>query len=443
MTLDTRATTLKAAFRACDVSPLVGTDSQRYYVDLSAVRNTEAIEGVSTRLSFLEPAEFCSLLFTGHRGCGKSTELRRIESRWENEYRIIYIEADAEVDILDAEYTDLYLVTIRKVANELYKLGAVFDSKLLSNFETWFKEITQENETSVEASLSLETSAEASWQIPFISKLLAKLQAQIKGSDKRKQVIRQTLQKDIGRLQGDVNLLLSDAFVKLRAKHPEYQKGFLIIFDNLDRVPPNVGKHLFFDYASQLQSLNCTIIFTAPISVIYAEENVGNTFDSPKIVPMVNIYQFQQDKFDLEYNQTALEAVVTLIEKRVDVSSVFVSRDQVLELAKASGGHVRQLMELTASSFLTAATRGRKKVEAEDVTYAINQAQFNFERIIPTEHYSELARVCLAKDVTKDEIGRLMMFNLSVFEYNGKSRWNYINPVVQQINAFQQALAAL
>lgn len=89
-----RATTLKAAFRACDFGPLVGVDSQRYYVDLSGVRNSEAVESVSTRLDFLEPAEFCSILFTGHRGCGKSTELRRIQNRWEKEYKVIYVEAD-------------------------------------------------------------------------------------------------------------------------------------------------------------------------------------------------------------------------------------------------------------------------------------------------------------------------------------------------------------
>ncbi|MDZ8069496.1 MAG: hypothetical protein RMY64_28445 [Nostoc sp. DedQUE08] len=54
-------------------------DIERYYVNLSKVRKTEAINTIKTRLSFLEPAEFCSLLFTGHRGCGKSTELRKIQ----------------------------------------------------------------------------------------------------------------------------------------------------------------------------------------------------------------------------------------------------------------------------------------------------------------------------------------------------------------------------
>lgn len=437
-----RATTLKAAFRACDVGSLVGADIERYYVDLSQVRNTEAIQSVNTRLDFLEAAEFCTILFTGHRGCGKSTELRRIQDRLQSEYKVIYIEADAELDILDAEYTDLYLVIIKKVADELYKLGLNFNAPLLNNFESWFKEITQENEETVEKFVSLDTSAEAGGQIPFISKLLAKIQAQIKGSDKQKKTIRQTLQKDIGRLQADINLLLGNAFNQLRQKYPEYQKGFLIVFDNLDRVPPSVDNHLFFDYAAQLQGLHCTIIYTAPISVVYSERNLSNTFDSPNIVPMVNIYEFKRDECVLEYKEVALEAVASLIDQRVEVDAVFESRQQLLELAKASGGHVRQLMQITARAFLTAATRHHNKVTADDVIYAIKQEQFNFERIIPTQHYSALAQVCLTKDVTKDEIGRMMLFNISVFEYNGDNRWNYINPVVKQINAFQKALAA-
>jgi len=438
-----RATTLKAAFRACDVKPLEGSDIERYYVDLSNVRNTEAIESVNTQLDFLEPAEFCSILFTGHRGCGKSTELRKIQKRWEVEYKVIYIEADAEIDILDAEYTDLYLVIIKKVADELYKLNLKFDAELLHNFESWFKEITQETEQTVERSVSISASAEAGGQIPFISKLLAKIQAQIKGADKQKKIIRQLLQKDIGRLQADINLLLGDAFVKLKQKYPEYQKGFLIIFDNLDRVPLNVANHLFFDYPAQLQSLYCTIVFTAPISVVYSEKNLSNAFDTPNIVPMVNIYKLEQQRWDLEYNDVGIKAVASLIEQRVDIDAVFESHHDLLELAKASGGHIRQLMQITAKAFLTAATRKHNKVTADDVTYAIKQEQFNFERSIPTELYSELAEVCLTKDVPKDEIGRLMLFSLWVFEYNGKTRWNYINPTVRQSNAFQEALQSI
>ena len=71
--------------------------------------------------------------------------------------------------------------------------------------------------------------------VPFIAKLLVKLLAQIKGSDKQKKTIRQTLEKDISRLKADINLLLSDGLKKLRQKLAQF-KGFLMIFDNSNNL---------------------------------------------------------------------------------------------------------------------------------------------------------------------------------------------------------------
>jgi hypothetical protein len=76
-----------------------------------------------------------------------------------------------------------------------------FDQKLLNSFENWFKEITEENEESVEKSVSVESEVSLEGGAPFIAKLMVKLLAQIKGSDKQKTTIRQTLEKDISRLK--------------------------------------------------------------------------------------------------------------------------------------------------------------------------------------------------------------------------------------------------
>ena len=86
---------------------------------------------------------------------------------------------------------------------------------------------------------------------------------------------------------------------------------------------------------------------------------------------MINIYEFEQESLDLKYNQDALDAVASLVEKRVDIDAVFESRQELLELAKASGGHVRQLMQIASKGFITAATRGHQKLTADDVTYAV------------------------------------------------------------------------
>ncbi len=234
-------------------------------------------------------------------------------------------------------------------------------------------------------------------------------------------------------------MFLNDGGRKLRNKFPKY-KGFLIIFDNLDRVPPEVANHLFFDYAAQLQQLDCTMVYTVPLSVLYSVKNLNNNFGNPHIVPMVNIYEFDRDNCDLNYNQAGLNAIASLIERRVEVDKIFESREELLELAKASGGHVRQLIRMMRTACLTASTNGNAKITADDVIYAVKQEQFNFERIIPQNHYPVLAETCLTKNITKDDVGQSMLFNTSVLEYNGKNRWNYPNPVVKQNEEFQKAL---
>jgi energy-coupling factor transporter ATP-binding protein EcfA2 len=437
---DYRAKTLKEAFRLCDIDPLSGAGLERYYVDLSSVRRTEAIEGVNTVLDFQDPGEFCTILFTGHRGCGKSTELKRICHQWEQDYRVIYLEANDETDINDAEYTDFYLVVIKQVEFALREMGLSFDARLLKGFEDWFKDVTKETEQTVESSVSIESEASLGNGAPFIAKLLVKLLAQIKGADKQKTVIRQTLQRDISRLKADINLLLQDAYQKIKS---QYSKGFLVIFDNLDRVPPEVGNHLFFDYAPQLQELNCTIIYTVPISVLCSSKNIINTFGEPHVVSMVRTYQLVRDRCELDYDPEGLKQLQQIIEKRVDVELLFESEQEVLALAKASGGHVRQLMQMVRSACQTASTRKHAKIQAEDVEYAIKQQQFNFERFVRDEHYPLLAKVCVTKNVTKDETGQLMLFNTSVLEYNGLDRWNYPNPAVRQSALFQTALRDL
>ncbi|MGK7912598.1 MAG: hypothetical protein AB4050_14145 [Synechococcus sp.] len=435
-----RATTLKEAYRACNVVALEGEKLERYYVDLGEFRETEAVAGVNSILEFQEPDQTGKILFAGScRGCGKSTELKRIQQRWEKEYQVIYLEVNEETDINTVGYVDLYLIVIKHVEFTLRQLGLKFDSQLKENFENWFKEITKETEQTVESSVSVEGEVTLGADAPFIAKLLVKLLSQIKGGTSRRETIRQTLELDISRLKTDINLLLADGGKKLRKKIQK-NKGFLIIFDNLDRVPPEVGERLFFDYAKQLQEINCTIIFNIPISAMCSWQNLNNTFESPHFLSIVNVYQYDSKKCDLDHDSNALRALAKLVEQRVEVESVFSSRNELMELLKASGGHLRQLMQMLRSAILAARGREHQKIESEDVEYAINQEQFAFERFIPDEHYPILAHTYLEKDLQKNEAGPLMLYNTSVLEYYGRNRWNYPNPVVRRINTFKRAL---
>ncbi|MFP4006752.1 MAG: ATP-binding protein [Spirulinaceae cyanobacterium] len=439
-----RATTLEQAFRLCDVQPLAGEDFARYYVDLTEVRNTESINEVSVELRLKQPGEFGTVLFTGHRGCGKSTELKRIQAELARNYQIIYIEVDEELDLNDASYTDIYLVILRKLEGELRQMGLRFNRELLSSFEQWFKEITKESEETVDKAVSITSDAQAGIEIPFLTKLTTKLLATIKGSNTQKTTIRETLERNVSRLQADLNLLLGDAHRKLLDVQPN-KKGFLFIFDNLDRVTPKVARHLFVDYAAQLQALDYFGIYTVPISAIYSGANLSNSFGSVNVMPMVNIYEFDRDRATLQYNDRSLGVLRQILNKRLDLTTLFDSEDVVQILLKASGGHVRQLMQLSRGALLKAMTRQHLCVMADDAKRAIADEQFNFERLIQKDHYPRLVEVYRKKNLDNDEIGQELIFNLSVLEYleyNGGRRWNYPNPLVQKIEQFQAKLTS-
>lgn len=438
-----KAKNLTDAYDICNpVKPLQGEDLDKYYIPLLEARKTEAIVQVGQILQQQNASKFSTILFTGHRGCGKSTELRRLEKLWQEEYLTLFLNVENETDINDVEYIDLYITVIRQVETALKNLKITFDRQLLESFSNWFREITKEDEKSVQRSLNTEAEMTLGAEAPFIAKLLFKLSAQIKNSSSEKITIRETLTKEVSRMKGDINLLLADGFKKLRTQYPQY-KGILVILDNLDRCPPQVSNKLFFDYAAQLQELHCTIIYTVPISILYSPRGLNNSFGNPHIVPMIGIYEFALDRHPLNYNQQGLDAVAAIIEKRVDVNFIFASRQELLDLVKASGGHVRQLMQLVQSACITASGRAHNKIEPDDVEYAIKQLQFSFERSTPKKYLNELANIALTKGINDDEIGQQMLFSTAILEYNGNDRWNYPNPLLMRSNAFKRAIDAI
>jgi hypothetical protein len=439
-----KARNLAEAYEICDVKPLQGEDLDRYYLPLKEARHTEAIIQVGQILQQQKPETFCTILFTGHRGCGKSTELYRIKEYWQANYLTIYLNAEEETDINDIAYIDIYLMVIRQVEVALRKLKISFDSGLLKSVEDWFKQVTKESEESVNFSLDTEAEASLGGEAPFLAKLLFKIKGIIKNSSTQKTIIRETLTKEVTRFRGDVNLLLSDGLKKIRKIHPEY-KGFLVIIDNLDRCPPEVSTSLFFDYAEQLKGLHSTLIYTVPISVLYSPKGLSNAFDDPHILPMINIYQLDRECYPLAYSLEALDAVAAIIDKRVESDRIFASREQLIELVKASGGHIRQLMQLMQRACLTASGRGHPKIQEEDVDYASKQLQFSFERSLRKKHFQELAYVAMNKGFSDDEedLNVQLLYNTAVLEYNGSDRWNYPNPLLLRSNAFKKALDTL
>jgi len=82
-----RATDLRTAYRATNPTPLEGDDLDRYYMQLGKARKSEAMQSLKDILDLQEAGTHSTFLFTGHRGCGKSTELRLLERQWRQQFK--------------------------------------------------------------------------------------------------------------------------------------------------------------------------------------------------------------------------------------------------------------------------------------------------------------------------------------------------------------------
>lgn len=84
---------LQQFYDACD--PTQPLRDRRYYIDFSAVRGGDLVQELERKIVRLARDRPTTQLFTGHIGCGKSTELLRLKAALERRnYEVIYFESD-------------------------------------------------------------------------------------------------------------------------------------------------------------------------------------------------------------------------------------------------------------------------------------------------------------------------------------------------------------
>ena len=74
---------LRQFYHACNPSKTIvvgNPEERRYYIDFSSVRGGKIIEELSRTIARLSPEDPTCQLFTGHIGCGKSTELLKLKA---------------------------------------------------------------------------------------------------------------------------------------------------------------------------------------------------------------------------------------------------------------------------------------------------------------------------------------------------------------------------
>jgi hypothetical protein len=118
---------LQRFFESCDPSRTLVIENPQdklYYIDFASVRGGKVIDELGRTITRLSPHKPTCQLFTGHIGCGKSTELRRLEADLRQQgFYVVYFESTQDLDVADVDITDILLAITRSISENLERIG--------------------------------------------------------------------------------------------------------------------------------------------------------------------------------------------------------------------------------------------------------------------------------------------------------------------------------
>lgn len=424
---------IEAIGRCNPDEPLDPGDPRWYNFD--PVRGVELHRRIRRRLESAETQNrFSHIILAGHRGCGKSTELARvIEDVRQRGYLPLQAAVTDQIDENEIGFGDIVLLMLRLLDNAFrnpqYHLEPLPD-RTVNIVRQWFQEVTEVKEQEIERALEYTGQASLGIDTP-LAKLLSGLSALRRTTGRRRQEIKELIEKYPDQLRHYINLLLDDA---KRIARRNYPGGLIFILDNLDRYPAEMISREVLARAELFRGVQAHMIFTIPISLLYENigEAVGDRYQS-ETLPMLPVFH----RIDAHSPDPAtIEAMTQAIYKRVK-PELFASHDLAAEIARLSGGCPRDCLRLLQEALL----ESDERIEQRSVTRAASIVRSEMARKLSLDHYAALARVWLDGEINSDDQGRFLLYRRAALEYNGE-RWVGVHPLLWQTRELATALEA-
>ena len=440
-------------YRVCNPSYTINVakaEDRQYYIDFSSVRGGKIIEELERTIVRLSPDEPTCQLFTGHIGCGKSTELLRLQAELERQgFHAIYFEATKDLDMADVDITDILLSFARQVSESIERMNIKLQAKGFKGLLKGIAEIFQSQiELKAEANIPGIGQVSAGSDGEFSLALgIGKITAKAKDAPNLRSELRQYLEPRTNVILEAVNKeLLEPANQELKRQG---KKGLVVIIDNLDRVHLSkkpTGRiqpeYLFVDRGEQLKRLNCHVVYTISLVLMFSNDLglLTNIFGvDPKVLPMVPV-QFRdgtlcQEGVELLRQMVLARAFPHLAsQERLNYISNIFDRPETLDrLCQVSGGHVRNLLQLLYSCL----QRDDPPISRKTLENVIIQRRHQLTLAIEADERELLRQVAAFKSVTGEAKYQTLLRSLWVFEYRyGEDYWFEVNPILAEAKEF-------
>lgn len=415
------------------------------YVALDSVRGTRNIaESLRALITVRESSfgagtsrNYARFLVTGHSGCGKTTELYRLQDLLVHTgFGVVYFDAGIEFDLQkqNVEWWSILLEIIWQVDEQLssppYNLHIPDD--LRDSAVEWLARVVTKKTERTELEAALTTELEASAGLPFFVKAKAAFKALFKtGSSLLKEVQQEAERRPIA-LHDVVNALIT--YVQ-DALHKHGRRSLVIIADGLEKIPlysrsDGLTTHnaLFIHSGQHLKAPLCHLVYALPLALL-SSVNIGQIFsEQPMLMPMVRVRHRDGKK-----DQRALALMEEVVARRV--ARTVCAPGVIKMLALASGGHIRDFLRLVHE----AASGFGERITKADARRAIVGLVDLYNRTIQQDLIAPLDYVTQYGDVPGGPHDGELINRLLVLEYRNAETWTALHPCVKDAPRYVKA----
>ena len=432
-----KASSLEELRRVCRPMPLTGKQLEVFFVETDLARDPH--QETRRRIKgALEGGETPRVLFYGHRGCGKSTELNKLLAELGDRVFPVTFSAHDEMSPIAVRAEDLVLVVAERVLNAAtdYKLGV--DENMLKPVLDYFAEEVFTEKECRDSTLQLEGGVSAKDSIVGkLIGLLAKIRGEIKLNVHSDETRIARLRKRPADLLAHANALL-DA---VRQSLPE-DRPLLIVVEDLDKLDMQQAREMFVNNVNLLAGIRAGVVYTIPVFLFHSPDvNAFKfSFDDVVSIPMIKTVEPGGKR------APGFETVREIVLRRVDEKLI---EAEALELLiEHTGGVLRHTFEtLHTASLMAGASVPLRK---ENIQYGLRQLQKEFWQQITLpfepvpggpesvdELYERLAEYGMKQNKGEknppkaDPVNQILLKSCALVEYNGEG-WLGVHPLVME-----------
>jgi hypothetical protein len=361
---------------------------------------------------FYRPPKF---FFSGHRGCGKSTELLHLTAnpRIQKKYWPVNFSIREEADIIDLDFRDILLAIGSRMFRDYRKCGGRLPEQLLKELNGWRGKVEEEVKTIHAGRSDFEVAAGLN---AFFSN--AGLKMRLEPATRAE--LRQVFEKDITGLIAVINNI-STAIYSKEHRIP------LILIDDLDKPGLDEARAIFHDRREIMMQPACAIIYTVSSALFYSK-GFDAIRDQAIFLPNIKLHPHVEPEVkDREGYQTLRRFV------NVRTDPGLIDSLALEEAISYSGGVFREMARIMRTAIGRARRRKAVKVEVVDVEWATTEIRNEYRRILDKEDIEILKKVHQQNRLEYDERLRPLLQLLAILEYRNGENWCDVHPVLRRL----------